>query len=70
MTATNDLKQTRESYGLNQSQFARLLRVHRQTWVKWERGEQEPPAIALTALAMLDHMRRSGALMDWLAECE
>lgn len=66
----DDLKSLRESYGLNQTQFARLLRVHRNTWVKWERGEQEPPAIALTALAMLEHMRQTGTLMGWLDGCE
>lgn len=64
-----ELKATRESYGFSQTDFARLLRIHRNTWVKWERGEREPPDIAITALAMLEHMRQTQTLMDWLGDC-
>jgi len=34
-------KQARENLGLNQTQMAEAMGVHRNTWLKWERGEQQ-----------------------------
>jgi DNA-binding transcriptional regulator YiaG len=46
-------KQARQTLGLNQSTMARLMGVHRQTWVKWERGERKPPAVAIRMIDIL-----------------
>ena len=67
-----DLRAIRESYKLSQADFAKMLRIDRSTWHNWETGRTEPPAIALTALAMLEHMRNRQyglCLMDWLDQC-
>jgi len=45
--------------------MARLLGVHRQTWVKWERGEQSPPAVAVTAIRMLVFLHGRGLIHAW-----
>jgi len=34
-------KQARLTLGLNQTQMASAMGVHRGTWLKWERGEQQ-----------------------------
>lgn len=64
-----DLKSIRKSFGMSQGDFARMLKIHKETWGKWERGQQEPPAIALTALEMLEMMRNKGVLIDWINQC-
>ena len=64
-----DLKSIRQSFGMSQGDFARMLKIHKETWGKWERGQQEPPAIALTALEMLEMMRKKGVLIDWIDQC-
>jgi len=70
---TTDLTAIRQSFGFTPAQFARLLRIDRSTWHNWESGRTDPPAIALTAIAMLEHMRNRQyglCLMDWIADCE
>ncbi|MFA5495546.1 MAG: hypothetical protein WC247_12275 [Porticoccaceae bacterium] len=68
------LRAIRESFGMTGPQFARLLsrpgaEIHRNTWRKWELGEQEPPAVAQCLIAMLLHMRERApeALDAWIA---
>lgn len=67
--ASGDLAAVRKSFGFNQMEFARLLQIHRNTWVKWERGEREPPAVAISAIKMLLFMRSRGVLLDWMDDC-
>lgn len=65
-----ELKQHRESLGMSIADMARLLRIHRQTYVKWERGEQSMPAVAESAVLMLLHMRGyHPCLLDWIEDC-
>lgn len=47
------LKQKRENLGLSQADMARLMGVHYNTWVKWERGENAITAAPLRAVAIL-----------------
>jgi len=67
-----DLRVIRESFGMRPAEFARLLRIDRSTWHKWEQG-QTAPAIAHSAIAMLLLMRRhnrsSLILMEWVDGC-
>ena len=69
----DDLTAIRKSFGFSGPQFARLLSrpgapIHRNTWRKWEVGEQEIPAAAQCLVAMLLHMREHApmALMHWI----
>lgn len=62
----NEIKQARQSLGLNQSEMARAMGVHRVTYTKWERGEQAITAAPATEIDMLMYMRRCGVLDDWL----
>jgi DNA-binding transcriptional regulator YiaG len=55
----------RTSLGLSIADMARALNIHRQTWVKWERGEQQPPAVAITAMRLLWFLHMRGELDDW-----
>lgn len=48
--------------GLNQQQMADAMGVHRQTWVKWERGEREMNASARRLLAILVILNDAGML--------
>jgi DNA-binding transcriptional regulator YiaG len=52
-------KEARLKLGLNQSQMARLMGVHRSTWVKWERGERRMNAAAVELLRRLTKRRRN-----------
>lgn len=67
-----DLRVIRESFGMRPAEFARLLRIDRSTWHKWEQG-QTAPAVAHSAIAMLLLMRRhnkgSLILMEWIDGC-
>jgi DNA-binding transcriptional regulator YiaG len=57
--------ETRQKLGLSIAEMARALGIHRQTWVKWERGEQSPPAVAVTAMRLLWFLHMRGELDDW-----
>ena len=59
--------EARQDLGLSIAEMARTLGIHRQTWVKWERGEQSPPAVALTAIRLLWFLQMRGELQDWIA---
>lgn len=65
----SSLKEIRQSFGMSQKDFARMLKINVDTWGKWERGQQEPPTIAITALEMLEMMRNKGVLIDWMDQC-
>jgi DNA-binding transcriptional regulator YiaG len=46
-------KKIREELGLTQLQMSELMGIHRQTWIKWERGERKPGRAALRLMAVL-----------------
>lgn len=47
------LKQARQQLGLSVNAMAQRLGIDRNTYGKWERGEQRAPAIAATAIRWL-----------------
>ena len=66
MTA-NELAEARFRLGLNIQQMAGAMGVHRQTWTKWERGEQKAPAVAIRliqALQFLFECQRLSAFLE------
>lgn len=60
------IKQARQSLGLNQSEMARSMGVNRVTYTKWERGEQRITAGPKTEIDMLLYMQQCGVLAGWL----
>lgn len=58
--------ENRAALGLSIADMARALGVHRSTWNKWERAEQRPPAVAMTAMRLLQFVSEAGALHAWL----
>ena len=48
-----EIKQARKSLDLSVSAMAQRLGIDRNTYGKWERGEQRAPAIAATAIKWL-----------------
>ena len=54
---TMNPKQTRLTLGLSINEMAQVCGVHRQTWVKWERGERTPPAIAIRFFDILELLK-------------
>lgn len=48
-----EIKQARQSLGLSVNTMAQRLGIDRNTYGKWERGEQRAPAIAATAIRWL-----------------
>ena len=50
------LKEKRERLGLKQSDMARLMGVHRQTYVSWERGEKQMSAAPARLLEMIEDL--------------
>lgn len=52
MTA-EEIKQARESLGLNKKQMAERLGVDRDTYYKWEAGKQRLPAVGVTAIKLI-----------------
>ncbi len=59
--------EARQELGLSIAEMARTLNIHRDTWGKWEREVQKPPAIAITAMRMLVFLKWRGLLDDWAA---
>ena len=47
------IKQARQELGLSVNAMAQRLGIDRNTYGKWERGEQRAPAIAATAIKWL-----------------
>ncbi len=58
--------ETRESLGLNQEAMSVLMGVHRQTWVKWERGENRMPHVARRLCGVLKWMHEKKYLEEFL----
>lgn len=58
----------RKQLGLSQSQMAKVLGIHVQTWGKWERKEQHPPAAVGRFMLLLLQMHRHGRVTweQWL----
>ena len=48
-----EIKQARQSLGLSVNAMAQRLGIDRNTYGKWERGEQRAPAVAATAIRWL-----------------
>jgi DNA-binding transcriptional regulator YiaG len=46
----NDYQKFRAENLISRGKLAKALNIHYETLAKWERGEQEPSAIARTAL--------------------
>ena len=63
-------KQVRESIGLSINEIARAMGVHRQTWIKWERGERKPDNAAAQFMGLLCwlHDNRGQTLTRWMKE--
>ena len=59
-------KEARLRLGLSINEMARACGVHRQTWVKWERGERSPDAAALRLIHALLWLADRGLLTDYL----
>jgi len=66
MKSNFNFKEARLSLGLNQSQMSKSLGVHRQTWVKWERGERKPDAVAIRLIDTLLWLNSINMLSDYL----
>lgn len=62
----SQIKQARQTLGLNQSEMARAMGVNRVTYTKWERGEQSITAGPKTEIYMLLYMHGTGVLDGWL----
>ena len=62
----DQIKQARQTLGLNQSEMARAMGVNRVTYTKWERGEQVITAGPTAEIEMLLYMQRCGVLAGWL----
>lgn len=57
----------RESFGLNKSEFARMLRIHRNTWGKLESGERALDQLQTNGIEFLLLLRKHApsVLLDW-----
>jgi len=61
-----ELKEARLRLGLSQQAMSAAMGIHRQTWVKWERGERSPDHAALRLIEALQFMLERGCLADFL----
>lgn len=53
---------------LSHADMARILGVHRHTWIKWERDEQGPPtAAARMLMTSIVYMYQHGLLDDFIS---
>ncbi len=59
-------KQARLKLGLNQKEMAAAMGVHRQTWVKWERGERPPGSAAIRLIDTLLWLHSIQVLHEYL----
>jgi transcriptional regulator with XRE-family HTH domain len=55
-------KEVREALGLNVTEMARLCGIHYMTWSKWEKGKQNPPAVAKRLFELLLWLHAEGLL--------
>lgn len=60
--------EARQKLGLSIEEMARAMGVHRQTWVKWERGERRPDNAAVQLMHLLSwlHEKHGEALVQWV----
>ena len=60
--------EVRKELGLSVEEMAQAMGVHRQTWVKWERGERKPDNAATRLMHLLCwlHENRGPTLVQWL----
>jgi transcriptional regulator with XRE-family HTH domain len=61
-------KQARENLGLNQTQMAEAMGVHRNTWLKWERGEQQISAAPARLIQVFLWLNSKNMLNSFLKE--
>jgi len=59
-------KEAREYLGLNQTQMASTMGVHRNLWLKWEREEQRITAAPLRLIEVLLWLKSKNMLVDYL----
>lgn len=64
--SSSELKEARLRLGLSQQAMSAAMGVHRQTWVKWERGERQPDRAALRLIQALLFLFERGCLADFL----
>ena len=64
--SSEKLKEARLRLGLSQQAMSAAMGVHRQTWVKWERGERTPDNAALRLIAALQFMFERGFLAEFV----
>ena len=62
--------EVRQTLGLSIEEMALAMGVHRQTWVKWERGERRPDNASAQLMRLLCwlHEKRGQVLVQWLRE--
>ena len=63
-------KEIREALGFNVTQMARACGIHYMTWSKWEKGKQNPPAIARRMFDLLLWLQGQGLLVRAIRELE
>lgn len=63
---SNELKESRLRLGLSQQAMSAAMGIHRQTWVKWERGERTPDNAALRLIEALQFMFERGCLAEFV----
>jgi DNA-binding transcriptional regulator YiaG len=64
------LSEAQATLGLNKQDMARALGVHYNTYGKWSRGEQNPPAVVYTTVELLLFIEKNQLLLEWLARNE
>lgn len=61
------VREARQTLGLSQQKMADACGVHKQTWIKWERGERCPDRAALRLIAALLYLDEIGRLEEFLS---
>ncbi|MBI3310409.1 MAG: helix-turn-helix domain-containing protein [Serratia liquefaciens] len=62
----NLLVEAQTLLGFSKAEMARALMVHYNTYDKWERGEQKPPAVVYASVNMLIFMKEKEVLSEWV----
>ncbi|WP_171455157.1 hypothetical protein [Serratia marcescens] len=55
-----------QKYNFQQADMARALGVHYNTYGKWSRSEQNPPAAVYTAINLLLFLKEKQLVAEWL----
>ena len=66
MTDPIDFSGVHDQLGLTKADTARAMGVHYQTFIKWQRGEQKPPAVAMQMARALLWVKARGWLDAWI----